>query len=228
MTHAFGYLRVSGRGQLDGDGFTRQRECIERFAAQHDIKITQWFEEQGLSGENELDDRAALQELLASLYFNGIRLILIEKLDRLARKLTVQESIIADFQKSGFTLVSVMEPDLCSDDPSRVLLRQFMGAIAEYDKKMIVARLKAARQRIRNKTGRCEGRKPYGTREGESAAIGRIRGLHATGRTYTEIAQTMNDEKYSTRNGGQWYVASVSRVLQRASVPCIDATALVS
>ena len=27
MTKAFAYLRVSGKGQIDGDGFTRQRAC---------------------------------------------------------------------------------------------------------------------------------------------------------------------------------------------------------
>jgi DNA invertase Pin-like site-specific DNA recombinase len=114
---------IAGRkGQLDGDGFTRQREAIENYAAQHGITVTHWFEEKGVCGENELDERPALQELIVALHSNGTRLVLIEKLDRLARKLTVQESISADMQKSGFELISVMEPDLCGDDPSRVLL----------------------------------------------------------------------------------------------------------
>ena len=215
MKQAFGYLRVSGKGQLGGDGFTRQRETIEKFALANGIEITQWFEEQGVCGENELDDRPALQGLIAALYSNGTRLVLIEKLDRLARKLTVQESIIADIQKNGFEIVSVMEPDLCNDDPSRVLLRQFMGAIAEYDKKMIVTKLRIARQRIRNTTGRCEGRKPFGTRDGEIATVARIRELHAEGENYTAIADTLNQEGHATRTGGKWHVATVSRVLNR-------------
>ena len=37
----------------------------------------------------------------------------------------------------GFDLVSVTEPDLCSDDPSRKLMRQVMGAFHEYEKAMI-------------------------------------------------------------------------------------------
>jgi hypothetical protein len=31
----------------------------------------------------------------------------------------VQEAIIKDLKKQGFELISVAEPDLCSDDPSR-------------------------------------------------------------------------------------------------------------
>jgi len=76
--------------------------------------------------------------------------------------------------------------------------------------------LRAAGQSIRQQKGRCEGRKPFGTREGESTAIDRIQELRSLGKNYTQIAQLMNEEKHSTRNGGQWYVGSVSRVLNRA------------
>jgi DNA invertase Pin-like site-specific DNA recombinase len=38
MKKAFAYLRVSGKGQVDGDGFTRQIEAIKRYASQHEIR----------------------------------------------------------------------------------------------------------------------------------------------------------------------------------------------
>ena len=41
-------------------------------------------------------------------------------------------------------------------------MRQIFGAIAEYEKTMIVIKLRGARQRKKARTGRCEGRKPYG------------------------------------------------------------------
>ena len=46
----------------------------------------------------------------------------------------VQESIIADFKRKGLSIISVNEPDLCSDDPSRVLMRQMLGAKFQYEK----------------------------------------------------------------------------------------------
>ena len=85
-------------------------------------------------------------EALAS---NGTKVVLIEKLDRLARDLMVQETIIAKLRTNEFDLISVTEPDLCVDDPSRKLMRQIFGAFAEYDRVMIVSKLKAARQRKR-------------------------------------------------------------------------------
>jgi DNA invertase Pin-like site-specific DNA recombinase len=52
----------------------------------------------------------------------------------------------------------VTEPDLCSDDPTRTLMRQVLGAFFEYERSMIVSKLRSARQRMKARTGRCEGR----------------------------------------------------------------------
>jgi DNA invertase Pin-like site-specific DNA recombinase len=65
--------------------------------------------------------RPALREVMVALHSDGVKLVLIERLDRLARDLMIQESIIADMQRHGFEIRSVMEPDLCSNDPSRTL-----------------------------------------------------------------------------------------------------------
>ena len=37
---AFGYLRVSGKSQIDGDGFPRQRENILKYAAANGVEIS--------------------------------------------------------------------------------------------------------------------------------------------------------------------------------------------
>jgi len=212
---AFGYLRVSGKGQLDGDGFPRQRAAIKQYAAAHGTRVVRWFEEQGISGTKDLENRPALQELMLALHSNGTRLVLIEKLDRLARDLMVQETIIGDLRKNGFEIISVAEPDLCSDDPSRKLVRQVFGAIAEYERAMIVLKLRAARQRVRAREGRCEGRKPFGSRPGETQTIVRIRELAGKGLNFSNIADTLNSEELPTRTGGQWFPSTVSRVLAR-------------
>jgi DNA invertase Pin-like site-specific DNA recombinase len=219
LTKAFAYLRVSGKGQVEGDGFPRQKAAIKAYADAHGIRIKTWFQEEGVSGTKDLENRPALQELMIALHSNGVRTVLIEKLDRLARDLMVQESIIADFQRNGFQLISVREPDLCSDEPTRVLLRQMMGAFAQYERSMIVLKLRAARQRARIRDGRCEGRKPFGEREGEQEIIGRIQKLADRGMNYTQIADKLNGEGLPTRANGQWFPATVSRILARMVQP---------
>lgn len=213
LTKGFAYLRVSGRGQIEGDGFARQLAAIKSYAASHGIKIVRVFEEQGVSGKNELADRPALLDMLEALAADGVKLVLIEKLDRIARDLMVQETILADLGKRGFELISVMEPDLCSTDPSRVLMRQIFGAIAEYDRAMIVAKLRGARQRMKAKTGRCEGRKPFGHYEGEDIALERMRALRAADMGFDRIAEVLNSEGLKPRTGERWWGKTVNNIL---------------
>lgn len=215
MVKAFGYLRVSGKGQIDGDGFNRQRDAIKRYAKEHGIKVVDWFEEKGVCGATELENRPALMAMLEALVSNGTKLVLIEKLDRLARDLMVQETIIGDLRKRGFELVSVTEPDLLQNDPTRVLMRQIFGAIAQYEKAMIVAKLRGARQRMKASTGRCEGRKPYGHREGEQVVLDRMKELRDQGMSFDRIAEVLNGEGYSPRAGERWWGKTVNKILSR-------------
>lgn len=153
---------------------------------------------------------------MTELYANGTKLVLIEKLDRLARDLMVQENIIGDLRKHGFDLISVQEPDLLQDDPSRKLMRQFFGAIAEYEKTMIVLKLRGARERARAKsrTGRCEGAKPYGVLDGESAVVERMRALRAEGLGFDRIAERLHTEGVRPRRGKQWWGLTVNKILK--------------
>jgi site-specific DNA recombinase len=217
MTKAFAYLRVSGKGQVEGDGFTRQLEAIKKYAAHADIKIVKVYREEGVSGTTDWESRPAFSEMMAAMLANGTRTVLVERLDRCARDLMVQESIIADFKRKGLSIISVNEPDLCSDDPSRVLMRQMLGAFFQYEKTLLVAKLKGARIRAKAANGVCEGRKPYGTRPGEVQVIERIRSLRDTGMAIDTIAETLNAEGIKPRSGSQWYGSSVRNVLMRVT-----------
>ena len=54
-----------------------------------------------------------------------------------------------------------------ADDPTRTLIRQVLSAVAQFDKSMTVLKLRAARERLRRKGRRVEGRKPYSVRPDE-------------------------------------------------------------
>jgi DNA invertase Pin-like site-specific DNA recombinase len=150
---------------------------------------------------------------MTALHSNGVRVIIIERLDRLARDLMVQETIIADLRKNGFELVSVAEPDLMANDPTRILVRQMMGAVAQYEKSQIVLKLRGARLRKRAKEGRCEGRKPYGFYEGEAFAMDRIKALRAEGLGFDRVAAKLNEEGVPTRTGKPWHGIVINRIL---------------
>lgn len=160
MEKAYGYIRVSGKGQIEGDGFDRQIKAINDYAKANGFEIVHIYQEEGVSGT--LQDRPSLTDMILDLEENGqgIHTVIIERVDRLARDLMVQENILHDMGKHGVSVLSATDGDLLEDDPTRKLVRQVLGAIAEYDKTMLVLKLKVARDRKR-KNGKCEGRKSY-------------------------------------------------------------------
>ena len=213
-TAAYAYLRVSGGSQKHSDGFTRQRKAVEDFANKNDIKIKAVFREV-VSGTTLPLDRPVFSQLLEALLSNGTRVVLVENLSRLARDLMVQESILSDFEKRGLQIVSVSEPDLGSDDPSRKFIRQVLGAFHEFEKRMIVKKLKVARERTKELRGRCEGNLPYGTKPGEAEILKRILAdIKKPKYTANRIATELNRDGIKTRSGGSWYGSNVVRILR--------------
>jgi hypothetical protein len=102
-------------------------------------------------------------------------------------------------------------------------MRTIMGAIAEYDKQMIVLKLRAARDRRSNKAGqRVEGRRRIGHHPEEQAALQRMRELQAQGLSFCAIAATLNAEGVKTRKqltpgrvGKGWFASNIARYLRR-------------
>ena len=79
-------------------------------------------------------------------------------------------------------LVPASAPDFFqTDTPTAVLVRQVLGAISEFEKTSLVAKLKAARDRKREATGKCGGRKSYKERSP-------AQGYTSNGRRYAATA----------------------------------------
>jgi hypothetical protein len=92
-----------------------------------------------------------------------------------------------------------------------------MGAVAQYDKTMLVAKLKASRERERIKHGKCEGRKGYRESEEGKALIRRIGALRrkpkaGKRRTWQQIADIFNQEGLTTMDGKPWSLFRVQQI----------------
>jgi DNA invertase Pin-like site-specific DNA recombinase len=216
MIPAYAYLRVSGLTQAEEskDGLPRQLEAVKTFAAAKGYEIVKVYQEEGIPGKTDLENRPALRQLLSELG-QVVNVVIIEKVDRLARFLMTQESIIADFARRHVTLVSTCEPDLCSEDPTRILFRQIMGAFSQYERSLIVHRLKAGADRARAAGKKWGGRHRYGRTEEEKSIVARVRDLDVQGLTLTDIAETLNRDGFKPRSGQKWYPMQISRILNQ-------------
>jgi len=220
---ALAYLRVSGLGQVKGNGFPRQEAAIVKYAKTNGLVVVETFKDCGVSGTLELADRAGLAALLDRLESNGVKTVLVEKADRLARDLMVQEVTLSQFRDLGVQVISVeggADLTVADGDPTRTLIRQVLGAVSEFDKSVTVLKLRAARERIRRRDGRCEGRKPFGELPGEAETLQQIRYLRrkprgGTRRSFAEIAAALNEARLRPRSGGVWNRGSVHAICKR-------------
>ncbi len=213
-TNIFAYMRVSGLAQEDGDGFVRQRDKITRYASENNMEIVRWFQDTQ-TGKDEWSKRPGWTEMIGAT--NGVCMILAERMDRVARSVYVQEMIVDDLQKRGIALRTTTGDDSSDEDPERVMFRQMLSVFAQYERTVIVAKMRAARVRIRARDGRCEGRKAYGFREGEKAGLVMLKEMRSAWPqlTFAQLAERMNEQGMPTRGGGKWIGAAVCKILRR-------------
>jgi Resolvase, N terminal domain len=82
--------------------------------------------------------------------------------DRFARDLAVQLAGHDFLKNLGVSLIPATAPDFFLEDtPTAVLVRQVLGAIAQFEKASLVAKLKAARDRKIAAGFKCGGRKSF-------------------------------------------------------------------
>lgn len=227
-TPAFAYLRVSGKGQVDGHGFPRQRAAIDRFARTHRYEIVEEFRDEGVSGTLELDHRAGLAALFDRLASADVRVVVVERADRLARDLMVGEVILSRFRARGVRVVAAdsgADLTVGDDDPTRTLIRHVLGAVAQFEKSVLVQKLRAARDRASQQVGRrVEGRKAFGLLPGEADTAIRIAVLRRERRgrkplSFKRIAVALNTEGRRTRSDIPWTWGTVRAVLRHRPLP---------
>lgn len=220
---AYAYIRVSTVGQVDKAGMDRQLMTIAQYAAQKSIELVKVYREEGVSGTVEASERPAFKAMLAEILSNGVKTIIVERLDRLARSIGVQQNILAFLVLKGVTLISADTRENITEavaaDPMRKAMVQMQGVFAELEKDMLVAKLQKARQKVIAEKGKCGGPDHYGEKdEHEKMIINEILIQRAEHWPLRHIAETLNAKGYTTKRGADWTGTQVWRVLERAGV----------
>lgn len=212
------YTRCSGRDQISGDTWERQLASIRKYAENNALEIVAEFRDEGVTGKMELENRQGLSACIHEVQEKHIGIVLVESSDRLARDSIVAEICIREFQKIGVRVVSAEGVDLTAGtdlNPTAKLIRQILAAIAEFDRCVTVNKLRGARQRKKQQTGRCEGVVPFGSKPGEADAAAYIERMRALNCKSDTIAHVLNSEGYHSRSGQPWRGSTIRRILSR-------------
>jgi len=125
------YCRVSSKEQVDGTSLESQELACKEYAAHNKINVVRVFIERGESAKYA--DRTQLLELMAfcSKREHGIDLLLVWKVDRLARNVGDHFNIKAGLLKYNIRVVSVTEP--IDNKPEGKLLETILAGFAQFD-----------------------------------------------------------------------------------------------
>jgi DNA invertase Pin-like site-specific DNA recombinase len=221
---AIGYIRVSTQEQTTGYGLDVQEADVRRYCRDHGLRLIDVERDAGESGSNGLTERLGLSAALARLERGDASALVVPNLARLARDLLLQETTMERLRAAGVEVRSVAEPDIDSDDATRVLVRQLLGAIAQYERAVIKGRLLAGKAKKVEAGGYGGGRPAYGTRaeggelvpdETEQRIVARVRELRAQDQSYREICEALTAEGFEPR-GDRWQAGTVRRIALRS------------
>ena len=221
---AFAYLRTSSAANVAEakDSAKRQRKAIETYAKRSRLALVAEFNDAAVSGADPIDSRPGFAAMLEALAANGTKTIIVETANRFARDLMVQEVGYAMLKKLGIELIAADSPSAFIDDtPTARLIRQVLGAVSEFEKAMLVAKLRGARERKRREGKKVEGRKALAETERGRKAIEaarklwRLKGKAAL--SFREIAAELAQAGHVTRADTPYSATAVKRMVKPAS-----------
>lgn len=227
-----GYLRVSSEGQLDGYGLDAQERSARRWAKTNGHKIVRWCRDEGRSGALDVADRPGLACAVDAISTGTAQGLIIARIDRLARALTVQEAALAIVWRLGASVFTADAGEVLPDDPDdpmRTAIRQVFGVFAELDRKMVTKRLRDGRAAKADAGRKSVGAYAYGYRgagkgrerdaapdQAEQVAVLRIVEMRRGGASYRQIVAALEAEGLRPRRAEHWSSTAVRNIALRA------------
>jgi DNA invertase Pin-like site-specific DNA recombinase len=221
------YTRVSTIGQVrEGYGLEAQKADIRVWAKADHHRIMLWCSDEGISGANGVDTRLGLYEALQAVQDGRVRGIAFTSLDRLARKMTEQEGVLAEVWRAGGHVFSLgdggelLEDD--PDDPMRTAIRQMRGVFAQLERGLIRQRMAKGRREKKAQGGYVAGSPRFGLKAHDRAlvvhaeeaeVVARIRAMRDDGMSLRAIVRQLEVDGVPSKRGARWHPTTVARLL---------------
>lgn len=218
------YARFSPRRNADKcESIETQLELCREYCEKNGIKIAAEFEDRALSGSEE--DRPGLWNAVEALK-RGYTLV-VYRLDRLARSVYLSDIIERAVTKRRATIVSISGEGTWQHTDEDWLVRKILQTLAEYERKVIAARTKAAMLRHQRNGRRMSDREPFGflrdpnnralliKEPNEQRQLRLIMRWHAEGHGSREIARRLEGQRELCRGRAVWYHSTIGKIIRR-------------
>lgn len=205
------YRRSSTREQGDsGLGLESQESTLTAAIAAKGWEHT--ADRHDVSTGKKRNGRHGLKGVLGMLERGEADVLVVSKLDRLARSVVDFGHIVRQSLEQGWAL-KVLDPDVDTSTASGRLCANVLVAVAEWEGDIISERTVDALKAAKKRGTRLGGRRcvPGDVRE-------RISTMRGKGATLTEIANALNDDGTPTGKGGaRWYPSTVRSIVRQAT-----------
>lgn len=142
------YCRVSTSDQDVG----MQVAEIRQVASQRGWRIVEEYADEGISGT--ANDRPALERMMADARRRTFDLLVVWKIDRLARSLSHLLQMLEELASLGVGFISLHDPGLDSTSSGRLMLC-IVGAFAQYERDLLRERVASGIRRARQEGVHC-------------------------------------------------------------------------
>lgn len=216
----FAYTRVSTVKQGDGASLEAQKDAIERYAAQHGLPITQWFEEKETAAKQ---GRPVFTDMIKQLRSGKGSGVIMHKIDRSARNLR-DWATVSDLQDERIDVRFAADSIDLSTRSGRltasmlaVLAEDYVHNLKDEREKGFNARLKQGLYPLKAPAGYLDngGGKAKTICQVKGPLIRELYELYATGEYSLEtVADEMWQRGLRSRNGGKIYKSKIDRILR--------------
>jgi DNA invertase Pin-like site-specific DNA recombinase len=209
-SRAVGYIRVSTEGQGErGHGIDAQRQVIEEEAARRGWTLERVYVDVASGKSTRRRPEFAL--MLGAMASGDADVLIVAKLDRLSRSLVDFAQLMMTAQQQGWS-VDALDIGVDTSSINGELIANIVMALAQWERRIIGHRTKAALEQVRAK----------GTRLGrpsnvDAETVRLIRVLRTSGKSWQGIADALEREAVPTAQGGRWHGSTVRKLHGAAS-----------
>lgn len=209
------YPRVSSDRQVkEGYSLEAQRNYLNNFAISQGWEVVGDYGDEGISAKNVID-RPGVMKLIADIEANKIDAVVLYKFDRLTRGMRDTEEFIDLIQTYGILVYTLSGGAIDVSTPSGRFNTRIQGAVAQLERETIIERVvDGFIQKTKNGYSLCSGTPSYGYDRPkgqeiqtinleEAEVVKRIFKMYDNGKTFTEIADTLNSEGIKTKKAGK-------------------------
>ncbi|MCZ7522781.1 recombinase family protein [Bacillus pacificus] len=215
------YIRVSTEEQAN-EGFSlgAQEDCLKQYANAKGYEVYDIYVDEGYSGKDY--NRPEIQRLFKDLYQEKFTGILVKSVDRISRRVSDVTKLIDDVLAPRKCCVLVSDNNLDSSTTGGTAFIQLLATFAEYERSMIVQRVKSGMSK-RAELGYWNGGRVLGydvknkelkINKEEAEIVRKVFDLRVEGKGYKSIAVILNQQGFKTKRGRLFSIGTIKTILE--------------